>query len=94
VIDGVFAGGEDGQIQFAEAGALSREDLAAIQRQVRQRVLRWFARVGHLDHADARNWRAGTTAGVSRSMPRCASTAPTAPGWSACCTIVPARLHA
>jgi len=31
------------------------EDLAAVQQQVRRRVLRWFARAGHLDSADARD---------------------------------------
>jgi hypothetical protein len=55
VIDGVFAAGEDGQVHFAEAGALTPEDLAAVQQQVRRRVLRWFARAGHLDQADARD---------------------------------------
>jgi hypothetical protein len=55
VIDGVFAVGEDGQIHFAEAAALTPEDLVAVQQQVRARVLRWFARAGHLDHADARD---------------------------------------
>ena len=55
VIDGVFAAGEDGQVHFAEAGALTPEDLAAVQQQVRARVLRWFARAGHLDPADARD---------------------------------------
>jgi hypothetical protein len=39
VIDGVFAEGEDGQVQFAEAGALTPEDLAAVQQQLRRRVL-------------------------------------------------------
>jgi hypothetical protein len=51
----VFAVGEDGQVHFAEAGALTREDFAAAQQQVRRRVLRWFARAGHLDPADARD---------------------------------------
>ena len=55
VIDGVFALGEDGQVHFAEAGALTPEDLAAVQQQVRARVLRWFARAGTLDPADARD---------------------------------------
>ena len=41
VTDGVFAVGEDGQVHFAEAGALTPEDLAAVQQQVRARVLRW-----------------------------------------------------
>ena len=43
VIDGVFAVSEDGQGHFAEAGALMPEDLAAVQQQVRARLLRWFA---------------------------------------------------
>jgi len=55
VIDGVFAVGEDGQVHFAEAAALTPEDLAAVQQQVRARVLRWFARPGPLDPADARD---------------------------------------
>ena len=54
VIDGVFAVGEDEQVHFAEAAALTPEDLAAVQQQVRARVLRWFARAGPLDPADAR----------------------------------------
>ena len=33
VIDGVFASGADGQVHFAEAGALTPEDLAAVQQQ-------------------------------------------------------------
>jgi len=55
VIDGVFAAGEGGQVQFCEAGALTPQDLAAVQQQVRARVLRWFARAGHLDSVDARD---------------------------------------
>ena len=55
VIDRVFALGEDGQVHFAEAGALTPEDLGAVQQQVRARVLRWFARAGTLDPADARD---------------------------------------
>jgi len=43
----------EGQVHFAEAAALTPEDLAAVQQQVRARVLRWFARAGHLDHTDA-----------------------------------------
>ena len=53
VIDGVFVEGDDGQVQFSEAGTLTPEDLAAVQQQVRARVLRWFARAGQLDPADA-----------------------------------------
>ena len=55
MIDGVFAVGEDGQVHFAEAAALTPEDLAAVQQPVRTRVLRWFARAGPLDRADARD---------------------------------------
>ena len=55
MIDGVFAVGEDGQVHFAEAAALTPEDLAAVKQQGRARVLRWFARAGSLDHADARD---------------------------------------
>jgi hypothetical protein len=40
VIDGVFTAGEGKQVQFCEAGALTPEDLAAAQQQVRGRVLR------------------------------------------------------
>ena len=53
VIGGVFAAGEDGQVHFAEAAALTPEDLAAVQQQVRRRVLRWFAHAGYLNQADA-----------------------------------------
>lgn len=55
MIDGVFAAGEDGQVRFAEAAALTADDLVAVQQQVRARVLRWFARAGHLAPADARD---------------------------------------
>ena len=64
VIDGVFATGEDGRVHFAEARALTPEDLAAVQQQGRAHVLRWFARAGHLDPADARD--------MAGWMPRCA----------------------
>ena len=50
VIDAVFAASEVGQIHFAEA-----EELVAVQRQVRARVLRWLARAGTLDPVDARD---------------------------------------
>ena len=36
----MFAQGEDGQVHFAEARALTPEDLAAVQQQVRARLLR------------------------------------------------------
>jgi hypothetical protein len=40
VIDGVFFADPDGQVEFAEAAALTAEHLAAVQQQVRRRVLR------------------------------------------------------
>ena len=43
VIDAVFADGEDGQVQSAQAAAPTLEDLAAVEQQVRARVLRCFA---------------------------------------------------
>ena len=55
MIDGVFVAGADGQVDFAETAALTPDDLAAVQQQVRARVLRWFARADHLDAADARD---------------------------------------
>jgi hypothetical protein len=63
VIDGVFTAGEDGQVHFTEAGALTPQDLAAVQPQVRARVLRWFARAGHLEPADARDMAGWNHAG-------------------------------
>jgi hypothetical protein len=47
--------GERLGVRAAEAAALRSEDLAAVQQQVRRRVLCWFARAGHLDAADARD---------------------------------------
>ena len=55
MIDGAVAGGEDGQVRFPEAAALTPEDRAAMQQQARRRVLRWFARAGPLDPADAQD---------------------------------------
>ena len=69
VIDGVFAEREDGQVFFAEAAALTPEDLAAVQQQVRRRVLRWFPRAGQLDSADARDmasWQHGADSSSGR----------------------------
>lgn len=51
----MFAKSEDGQVQFAEAAALTPQDLAAVQQRVHARVLRWFARAGHLEPAVARD---------------------------------------
>jgi hypothetical protein len=54
VIDGVFTAGKNGQVHFADAAALTPEDLAAV-RQARSTVLRWFACPGCLDPADGRD---------------------------------------
>ena len=62
MIDWVFTAGYDGQVHFAEAAALTPEDLCAVQQPVRARVLRRFARAGPLDPADAQDmagWRHG-----------------------------------
>ena len=45
----------EGQVHFTEVSALTPEDLAAVQQQVRARVLRGFARAGHLAQIDARD---------------------------------------
>ena len=47
---------DDAQPQLQRGvDALTPEDLAAVRQQVRARVLRWFARAGTLDPADARD---------------------------------------
>ena len=75
MIDGVFALDGDGQIQFAEARALTPGDCATVQQQVRRRVLRWFARAGHLDSADARDM-AGRGHGAGFSLDASARSGP------------------
>jgi hypothetical protein len=94
VIDGVFFADPDGKVEFAEAAALTAEDLAAVQQQVRRCVDGCCA--GSPAPAISirpmrATWRAGTTAGVSPWMLRCASKAPTAAGWNGCYAIALAR---
>jgi len=50
VLDGVFEAepASDGQVMFREAVRLSPQAIAAVQAQVRRRVLRWFVRRGWL----------------------------------------------
>jgi len=50
VLDGLFdaAPASDGQVRFPEAVGLSAQAVAAVQAQVRRRVLRWFVRSGGL----------------------------------------------
>jgi hypothetical protein len=57
-------------VKFAETGALTPEDCAAVQ-QLRARVLRWFARTGHFDPADARemvDWDHGAGSSLDASV--------------------------
>ena len=87
MIDGVFAASVAGQVQFVETAALTPADCAAVQQQVRTRVLRWFARAGHLDPADARDmasWDRGGGFSLDASVRIEGSTAPV---WSGCCAI-------
>jgi hypothetical protein len=63
VIDGVFepAQGDEEAAQFREA-VLTDTDIQTVQARVRQRVLRWFTRQGHLDREEAKDmaeWRNG-----------------------------------
>ena len=44
----------DGQVSFSEAVGLSAKDVAAVQAQVRRRMLRWFVRRGWLAEEDRR----------------------------------------
>jgi hypothetical protein len=66
----MFVAGEDGQVQSTEAAALTAQDLAAVQQQVRARVLRWFAPAGYVNiRTMPTRWPAGTRVEASRSMP-------------------------
>ena len=89
VINGVFVAGADGQVQFAEAAALRREDLAAVQRQVRRGVLRWFSRASRLDAADARDMASWDHGGGFWLRPL--RLTPAKPAWNGCCAIARGR---
>ena len=54
VLDGVFEAepASDGQVTFREAVGISPQAVAAVQTQVRRRVLRWFVRRGWLAEED------------------------------------------
>ena len=93
VIDGAFATGEDGQVQFHETGALTAEALGAVRSRVRRRVLRWFARAGHLTKA-MRAYMASWDRGVGfcrNASVRIAGAHRTGLELC-CCAMVPARL--
>jgi len=49
VTDGVFSAGDDGEAVFHPAVDLEREDIAEVQKKMRQRGLRWLHRHGHID---------------------------------------------
>ncbi len=97
VIDGVFEPAEAGDtdaapgVVFHAAVGLDNEAIAAVQAQVRRRVLRTFVRRGLIEKCDAEEMAAGNTVAGSRWMPRCASPAPTGRDWNGCC--VTARAH-
>ena len=54
----MLAAAEDGPIRCVEVAALSVDDVAAVQQQLRSRVLRWFVRAGTLDASAAPRVRA------------------------------------
>lgn len=56
MLDAVFEAKPDsnGQLTFRETVGLSAEEAAAVQAQVRRRVLRWFVRRGWLAEEDRR----------------------------------------
>jgi len=82
---------EDGPIRCAEVAALSVDDVAAVQQQVRTRVLRWFVRAGYLDASDAFDMAGWEHGGGFSLVPRYASKPPTAPGWNGYCATARAR---
>jgi len=89
-LDGVFEGGPAGRVQFRPAQALTPEALAAIAAQVRRRVLRWFARRGLLEAADAQDMLGWEHGGFSLDAAvRIAGDDRV--DWKGCCAIAPAR---
>lgn len=65
IIDGLFDPGEDGQVRFLHAPALTTAEMAAITEQVRRRVRRWFARSGLLEPEEARDMLGWEHGGIS-----------------------------
>ena len=70
VIDGVFEPAEDAgdspeSVRFCPAAELTPEAVAAIAEQVRERVLRWFARSGLIEPEDVREMLAWEDSGFS-----------------------------
>jgi hypothetical protein len=73
VLDGVFEPLAAGGVQFRQASALALapEAVAAIEAQVRRRVLRWFSRHGLLDPDDARDMLTWDNSGFSLDASVC-----------------------
>jgi len=71
ILDGVFDPLQAGGVQFRQASAPTPEVVAAIQQQVRRRVLRWFSRHGLLDPDDARDMLAWASSGFSLDASVC-----------------------
>ncbi len=71
ILDGVFDPLQAGGVQFRQASAPTPEVVAAIEQQVRRRVLRWFSRHGLLDPDDARDMLAWASSGFSLDASVC-----------------------
>ncbi len=71
ILDGVFDPLQAGGVQFRQASAPTPEEVAAIEQQVRRRVLRWFSRHGLLDPDDARDMLACANSGFSLDASVC-----------------------
>ena len=95
IVDGVFepahATDAAARVVFHEASGLDAVAVATGQAPVRQWVLRACVRRGLLAQCDRDQMAAGRTAAASRSLPQCASRAPTWPGANGCCATAPAR---
>jgi hypothetical protein len=71
ILDGVFEPLGAGGVLFRQASAPTPEAVAAIEQQVRRRVLRWFSRHGLLDPDDARDMLAWASSGFSLDASVC-----------------------
>jgi len=71
ILDGVFEPLEADGVLFRQASALTPEEVAVIEEQVRRRVLHWFSRHGLLDPDDARDMLAWTNTGFSLDASVC-----------------------
>ena len=71
VLDEVFEAQpvSDGQVMFREAVELSPQAVAAVQAQVRRRVLRWFVRRGWLAEEDRQGMQSWDHSGGMCAIP-------------------------